>query len=143
MLALAVASLTSGCLPQFAYSKSAPPVEKTVTLIESDPRVAQALGDSPSVSLWATKEFKRDFFKASLDGRDQIHLLTKVTGSKGEAWLDLDATNIDKQGWSGTFSVRGVGKQVLEGGSYVEKGAGLILEGNFHADGSPSVTGPN
>ncbi|HSC87981.1 MAG TPA: hypothetical protein VLC09_11945 [Polyangiaceae bacterium] len=138
-LALGCAMSLQACLPQFFYAKDAAPVEKTVKLIESDARVAAALGEHPEVSLAISKTFERDFFKARFDGRDHVRLLTKVSGARGEAWLDLDAQNIDEQGWSGTFTVRTMGRQVLQGGSYVSVGAELVLSGEYAADGSPRV----
>jgi hypothetical protein len=137
MVALATAT---GCPAQYEYAKSAAPVEKTVALIESDPRVEAALGSDVSVSLAVARIFERDVANAQIRGQDRVRLLTTVSGSRGEATLDLSATNIDAQGWAGSFSLRTEGRQVLREGSYRTEGAGTLLEGTFAADGSPVVT---
>lgn len=138
-LSLVVAT-TAGCPAQYEYQVSAPPVEKTVSLIESDPRVSEALGSNVSVSLAVARIFSRDLANAKIRGRDRVRLLTQVRGSRGEATLDLDATNIDEQGWAGTFSLRTEGRQVLRDGQYRTEGGGTLLEGTYAPDGSPVVT---
>ncbi|MDP3221433.1 MAG: hypothetical protein Q8S73_45535, partial [Deltaproteobacteria bacterium] len=69
-----------------------------------------------------------------------VELLTTVRGASGEAWLNVSATNINDQGWAGTFSLRSEGRQVLREGRYESVGAGVILAGTFAPDGAPLVT---
>ncbi|MFZ5440282.1 MAG: hypothetical protein ACOZQL_09755 [Myxococcota bacterium] len=129
----------SGCPAQYEYAKSAPPVQKTVALVEGDERVRAALGANVSVSLAIARAFDRDFANAKLRGNDRVRLLTSVKGATGEATLDLLATNVNQQGWAGSFSVRTEGRQVLRDGQYVTEGAATLLEGSFAADGTPVV----
>lgn len=117
-------------------------MEKTVSFVESDPRVSAALGSNVSVSLAVARIFERDFANAKFRGRDYVRLETQVRGSRGEATLDLSATNIDEQGWAGTFSLTTEGRQVLRDGQYRTEGGGTIVEGTFAPDGSPQVTTP-
>ena len=133
-----LASVT-GCPLQHEYARSAPPVARTVALVESDPRVAAALGAGVSVSLAVARTFRRDLLDAKLRGRDQVVLLTKARGATGEAWLDVSAQNLHEQGWAGTFSLRSEGRQVLREGRYESVGAGVILSGTFAPDGAPLV----
>lgn len=139
LLSALVGTLGTGCLPQYLYETNAAPVEKTVALIESDPRVASALGSDVDVSLAVARVFDRDALMAARTGRDVVRLMTSVEGSRGEATLDLNATNIDEQGWVGTFSLRTTGRQVLQNGRYETVGGGTILAGTFAPDGSPLV----
>jgi hypothetical protein len=130
----------SGCPAQFEYASSAPPVERAVALIESDPRVAAALGSDVSVSLAVARVFERDFANAKIRGRDDVRLMTTTRGSRGEASLELSATNIDEQGWAGRFTLSAPSHQVLREGRYESVGGGTILEGTFAPDGTPIVT---
>lgn len=133
----------SGCPAQFEYARSAPPIARTVALVESDPRVAAALGRGVSVSLAVARTFDRDYLNAKLRGNDRVTLLTRVRGASGEAWLDVHATNINQQGWAGRFELRAEGRQVLRQGRYESVGAGVILAGTFAPDGAPLVTPGN
>jgi hypothetical protein len=133
------ASLLTGCPAQYEYASSAPPVERTVALIESDPRVAAALGSGVSVSLAIARTFERDYANARIRGQDRVRLLTMTRGARGEATLDLSAQNIDSQGWAGTFSLTTPGRRVLRDGNYVTEGGGEILSGTFAPDGTPIV----
>lgn len=130
----------SGCPAQYEYARRAPPIERTVALVESDPRVAAALGAGVAVSLAVARTFDRDFLNAKIRGRDRVELLTTVRGASGEAWLNVSATNINDQGWAGTFSLRSEGRQVLREGRYESVGAGVILAGTFAPDGAALVT---
>jgi hypothetical protein len=127
------------CFGQHGYARSAPPVEKTVALIESSPTVRAALGDDVSVSLAVARIFERELPQA-MSGNDRVRLFTEVSGSRGEATLDLSAQNIDGQGWAGEFSLETRGRQVLRNGGYVMEGARAILEGTFAPDGTPQTT---
>jgi hypothetical protein len=137
-----VLALLPACLPQHSWQTSAPPVEKGVAFIEADPAVRAALGEDASVSLLVTSDFERDWFDKKLRGRDSVHLLTTVSGSRGEATLSLDALNLDEQGWSGRFEVRAPGRRVLRDGAYVSEGDAVLVSGTFTPDGSPVVTPP-
>jgi len=129
----------SGCPAQFEYARSAPPIARTVALVESDPRVAAALGSGVSVSLAVARTFDRGFLNAKIRGQDRVALLTRVRGASGEAWLDVHATNINEQGWAGSFELRSEGRQVLREGRYESVGAGVILAGTFAPDGAALV----
>ena len=137
-LVLGLAALP-GCPAQFQYASSAPPVARTVALVESDPRVAAALGANVFVSLAVARVFERDFLNARVRGQDRVHLLTKTRGASAEAWLDVSATNVNQQGWAGSFSLRTEGRQVLQNGRYETVGAGVVLEGTYAPDGTPIV----
>jgi hypothetical protein len=130
----------SGCPAQYEYARRAPPIARTVALVESDPRVAAALGGGVSVSLAVARTFDRDFLNAKIRGRDRVMLLTTVRGASGEGWLTVSATNVNEQGWAGTFSLRSEGRQVLREGRYESVGAGEILAGTFAPDGTALVT---
>jgi hypothetical protein len=136
---LALFSNLAGCPAQYEYARRAAPVERTVALVESDPRVAAALGRDVAVSLAVARIFERDFLNAKIRGRDRVALLTTARGSSGEAWLDVHATNINAQGWAGTFSLRTDGRQVLRDGRYETVGAATVLAGTFAPDGTPRV----
>jgi hypothetical protein len=131
--------LLAGCLPQHSYQSSAPPVVSVVALVEQDTRVAEALGEDATVSLAISREFERDWVRSKLEGRDQVRLITEVQGSRGEATLTLDATNIDEQGWAGRFALELPARQVLKDGAYVSEGGSTLLSGTFAPDGSPVV----
>jgi hypothetical protein len=139
LIFLFFALVVSSCVGKYAWTASAPPLARTVALVEGDARVSGALGGPVSVSLVVTKTLRRDLLLA-LQGRDMPSLLTKVKGSKGEGWLRVSAQNYDGQGWAGTFSLTMEGRQVLEGGSYKSEGAATLLEGDFAADGTPRIT---
>lgn len=138
-MAIVLLASVAGCPAQYEYARSAPPVARTVALVESDPRVAAALGAGVSVSLVIATTFDRDFLNAKVRGRDRVELLTKARGASGEAWLNVSASNVDQQGWAGTFSLRSEGRQVLRDGRYESVGAGVILAGSFAPDGTPRV----
>ena len=53
-----------------------------------------ALGAGVLVSLALSTTFNRDDLDAKIRGRDRVGLLAKARGASGEAWLDVDATNI-------------------------------------------------
>jgi len=127
------------CGANFYYMISAPPLVKTVALVESNDAVGQALGNDVDVSLAVTRTLERDFIRRG--GRDRVYVVTTVDGSSGEALLDVDAVNVDGQGWAGRFSVRTLGRQVLVNGSYTAQGGGTVLEGTFAPDGTPIVVG--
>lgn len=130
---------TTGCPAQFEYARRAPPIERTVALIESDPRVAAALGSGVSVSLAVARTFRRDPLNATFRGLDQVQLLTTVRGARGEASLDVSAINRNEQGWAGTFTLNSEGRQELRQGRYETVGAGVILAGTFAPDGTALV----
>ena len=129
----------SSCVGNYAYMISAPPLARTVALVESNGAVSEAVGGGADVSLVVTRILERDVIRRG--GRDRVLLMTSVDGSSGEATLNLDAMNVDGQGWAGTFSVTTQGRQVLVGGSYQTQGGGTILEGTFAPDGTPIVGG--
>ena len=138
--AMALLASVTGCPAQYEYARRAPPIAAAVALVESDPRVAAALGSGVSVSLAVARTFDRDFLNAKVRGRDRVALLTTARGASGEAWLDVNATNLNEQGWAGTFSLRSEGRQVLRGGRYESVGAGVILAGTFAPNGAAIVT---
>lgn len=123
-----------GCLGNYGYMTSAPPVASTARLVESSPEVARALGAPVSVSLVTTRTLRRSPLGA-LTGKDHVTLLTQVKGARGEATLRVSATNLDRQGWVGDFSLVAEGRDVLRDGAYVAEGGGRILSGKFSADG--------
>lgn len=125
------------CGGNYLYMISAPPLEKTVALVESSPEVARAVGSGADVSLAISRTLERDWMRRG--GRDRVLLITSVEGSSGEATLNVDAVNVDGQGWAGTFSVASEGRQVLENGQYTMRGGGTILAGTFAPDGTPIV----
>lgn len=133
-----VTMVFGSCLGVHAFQRSAPPVAKTVALVESSPVVAEALGDDVSVSLAIAKIFDREVTRA-MAGNDRVRLYTTVSGSRGEAMLDLSAENVDGQGWAGTFSLRTEGRRVLRDGNYVGEGGGTLLEGTYAPDGTPRL----
>ncbi len=141
--AIVLLASVSGCPAQYEYARSAPPIARTVALVESDPRVAAALGSGVSVSLAVARTFDRDFLNAKIRGQDRVALLTRVRGASGEAWLDVHATNINEQGWAGRFELRSEGRQVLREGRYESVGAGVILAGTFAPDGAALVAPAN
>ena len=51
------------CLGNFGYMVSAPPLARTVALIESSPVVRDALGGDVDVSLVVTRDLERDFLR--------------------------------------------------------------------------------
>ena len=112
---------------------------RTVALVESDPRVAAALGANVSVSLAVARVFDRDFMNARFRGQDRVRLLTKARGASAEAWLDVSATNINQQRWAGSFTLTAEGRQELRNGRYETVGGGVVLEGTYAPDGAPIV----
>jgi hypothetical protein len=129
------------CLGAHTFARSAPPVEKTVALVESSPPVRAALGEDVSVSLAVARVFERDVARA-LGGQDHVRLHTSVRGDRGEATLELSAQNLNDQGWAGSFSLTTEGRPVLRNGSYVTDGGGTLLRGSFAPDGTPQVAPP-
>jgi hypothetical protein len=128
----------ASCVGKHLWTVSAPPIARTVELVEKDPDVASALGSPVSVSLVVTKGLRRDLFRA-LGGKDELSVLSTAKGPKGEAWFRLTAQNYDDQGWAGSFSLTVEGRSVLKDGSYTSEGAGTLIEGDFAADGTPRV----
>ncbi len=123
-----------GCLGNYEFMVSAPPVATTAQLIEQSPDVARALGGPVKVSLVTTRTLRRNPLNA-LTGKDHVSLLTTAKGPRGEATLRVNAMNLDGQGWSGTFTLEAEGTSVLRDGRYVTVGGGRLVEGTFAADG--------
>ena len=140
-LALLIGLVVSSCLGKHAWTLSAPPIAQTIARVERDDSVAQQLGSPVVVSRHVGKLLRRDLL-LSLRGQDKVSLLTKVRGSRGEAWLDLQAVNYQGQGWAGTFSLTTEGRNVLSNGSYRVEGARTLLRGEFAADGKPLAHKP-
>ena len=140
-LALLIGLLVSSCLGKHAWTLSAPPIAQTIARVERDDTVAQQLGSPVSVSRHVGKRMRRDLL-LSLIGKDKVSVLTKVQGSRGEAWLDLEAVNYDGQGWAGRFSIATEGRNVLSNGGYRVEGARTLLRGEFAPDGSPITHKP-
>ncbi len=136
-----VAVFGSSCVGKHLYTVSAPPIERTVALVEKDPAVAAALGAPVSVSLAVGTSVKRDLLR-KVGGTDNVYVDTKVTGPKGQGTFELRALNIENQGWAGSFSVKVAGRPVLKEGSYVQEGAQVLIAGDFAPDGSPRPAKP-
>lgn len=128
------ALFAGGCLGNYGYKVSAPPIATTARLVEDDPAVARALGAPVKVSLVTTRTLSRSPL-AKLTGKDHVTLLTQAKGTRGEATLRVSAMNVDGQGWSGSFTLDAEGKQVLRDGRYVTEGGGRIVEGAFSPSG--------
>lgn len=126
------------CGLNFYYRTSAPPVANVVRLVESDANVARALGRNVDVSLLSTDILRRDVFRRG--GRDRVNVVTSVKGSDHDATLRLDATNVNEQGWTGTFSLDAEGLAVMRDGQTVTENGGTILRGTFAPDGAVVVT---
>ena len=124
-----------GCLGNYRYMSSAPPIASAVQLAETSPDVARALGGPVSVSLVVTRRLRRTPL-GWLGGTDHVTLDTRVKGARGEATLYVSAIDIGGQGWVGDFKLEQEGRSVLRDGRYVTEGGGRILEGRFTADGS-------
>ncbi|MDI1477988.1 cytochrome c oxidase assembly factor Coa1 family protein [Polyangium sp. y55x31] len=135
------ALVASSCVGKYMYTISAPPIARTVELVEKDAAVAAALGSPVSVSLAVGTSLRRDLLR-KLRGTDNVDVDTKVKGPKGEARLELRALNMENQGWDGRFSVKMEGRPVLREQGYVHEGASTLLEGNFAPDGAPRVKKP-
>jgi hypothetical protein len=120
------------------FATSAPPLARTVGLVERDPSVANVVGSPASVSLVTTRRLRRDILQA-LSGQDSVSILSKVKGPKGEASFRLDARNVNGQGWAGTFAIEAPSRSVLKDGQYVTEGEGTVLDGDFAPDGAPRI----
>jgi hypothetical protein len=123
------------------YAISAPPLARTVEVIEKKPHVLDAIGSPASVSLTSTRRLRRNILHA-ISGNDLVSVLSTVKGPKGEATFHLDARNENGQGWAGTFVVESQGRSVLKDGNYVPEGAGILVEGDFAPDGIPRIKQP-
>lgn len=126
--------LAGGCLGNYGYAVSAPPIATTVRLVEESPEVARTLGAPVKVSLVTTRTLRRSPL-AALTGKDYVTLYTRAKGTRGEAMLRVSAMNLDGQGWSGDFSLEAEGRQLLREGAYVTEGGGRIVAGRFGRDG--------
>jgi len=135
------ALLVSSCVGKYVYTISAPPIERTVALVEKDPAVTAALGAPVSVSLAVGTSLSRDLLR-KLRGTDNVNVDTKVKGSKGEARFQLRALNIEDQGWAGTFSVKLEGRSVLKEQGYTHEGEKELIAGDFAPNGSPRPKKP-
>ena len=96
----------AGALGTHLFATPAPPLARTVGLVERDPNVTDVVGSPASVSLMTTRRHGRNILQA-LSGQDSISVLSTVKGPKGEASFTLDARNVDGQGWAGTFAIGG------------------------------------
>lgn len=128
----------AGALGMHLFATSAPPLARTVDLVERDPNVTSVVGSPASVSLVTTRRLRRDVLQA-LSGHDSVSVLSTVKGPKGEASFTLDARNVDGQGWAGTFAIGAPARSVLKDGQYVTEGGATILEGDFAPDGAPRI----
>jgi hypothetical protein len=131
----------SSCVAKHLYTVSAPPIERTVALVESDPAIAAALGAPVSVSLAVGTSIKRDLLR-KVGGTDNVYVDTTVSGPKGQGSFEIRALNIGNQGWAGTFSVKAAGRPVLKNGGYVQEDAKVLVAGDFAPDGSPRPAKP-
>lgn len=136
-----VGLFVSSCVGKYMYGMSAPPIERTIALIEKDPAITSALGSPVSISFSLGTSLSRDVF-GTIKGVDKVYVDTPIKGPKGEAKFDLVARNIDNQGWAGTFSVKTKGRSVLKNGGYVQEGAGVLIAGDFAPDGTPRPQKP-
>ncbi len=126
----------AGALGTHFFARSAPPLARTVDLVERDPNVTNVVGSPASVSLVTTRRLRRDILHA-MSGQDSVSVLSTVKGPKGEASFSLDARNVNGQGWAGTFAIEAPARSVLKDGQYVTEGGGTILDGDFAPDGAP------
>ena len=131
-----VGLFVSSCVGKYMYGMSAPPISRTIALLEKDPDVSAALGAPISLSFSVGTSLSRDLF-GKLRGIDKAYVDTPIKGPKGEAQFDLVARNLDNQGWAGTFSVRTKGRSVLKDGGYVIEGSRVLIAGDFAPDGTP------
>lgn len=138
-LALSFGLIVSSCLGTHVWRTSAPPIARTVELVESDPSVAEALGGPVSVSLAATRTLSRDWLLRLRTGQDRVHVITWASGPDGDADLTISADNHNDQGWVGNFSVILPGRRVLRDGAYVTQDRRVLLEGSFALDGTPRL----
>lgn len=130
--------LVAAALGKHFFATSAPPLARTVGLVERDPNVTNVVGSPASVSLVTTRRLRRDILQA-MSGQDSVSILSTVKGPKGDATFTLDARNVDGQGWAGTFAIEAPARSVLKDGQYVTEGGGTILDGDFAPDGSPRI----
>ncbi|WP_437321053.1 hypothetical protein [Sorangium sp. So ce385] len=126
------------CVGGHVFATSAPPLARAVELIEQDQGVAAALGSPVKVSLVVTNRLRRNPIRA-LTGDDDVYVVSTVKGSQEQANFRLSAKNVNGQGWAGTFAVEFQGRPVLRNGSYIQEGAGPLIEGDFAPDGTPRV----
>jgi hypothetical protein len=133
-----VALFVSSCVGKYMYAMSAPPIAKTIALVEKDPTIAAELGAPVSISFSVRTSVTRDIF-GSVKGIDKAYVDTPIKGPKGEAKFDLVARNVENQGWAGTFSVKLNGRSVLKNGGYVQEGARVLISGDFAPDGTPRI----
>jgi len=136
VLGLVIASVGAYGLNIY-YLTSAPPVASVVRLVETDPNVARALGRSVDVSVLTNEILRRDVIRRG--GRDRVNVVTSVKGSDHDARLHLDATNVNDQGWTGSFSLDLEGLAVMRDGQSVTENGGTILRGTFAPDGTAIV----
>jgi hypothetical protein len=137
IIVLFLGLIVSSCLGTHFWRTSAPPLARTVELIERDPAVAEALGGPVSVSLAVSRVLTRDWLLKLRTGQDRVHVITRASGPDGDADLVLSADNHDDQGWVGTFSVTLPGRRVLRDGAYVTEDSRVLLAGSFDPDGTP------
>ncbi|MDF2698161.1 MAG: hypothetical protein K0S65_6544 [Labilithrix sp.] len=130
--------VAGSCAGNYGFMVSAPPIETTARLVEESPDVARALGAPVKVSLATTRTLRRSPLGV-ITGKDHVTLLTRAKGTGGEATLRVSAMNLDRQGWSGSFSLEAEGTQVLRDGVYVTEGGGRILAGGFAPTGEAIV----
>ncbi|MCC6215318.1 MAG: hypothetical protein IT376_10640 [Polyangiaceae bacterium] len=123
------------------FATSAPPLARAVELLEKDPNVIGVVGSPASISLAMTRRLRRDVLPA-LSGQDAVSVLSTVQGPKGEASFRLEARNVQRQGWAGTFAVEASRRSVLKDGKYVDEGASVVVEGDFAPDGTPRIKRP-
>lgn len=132
-VACAALLLATGILCGWQYT--AAPIEKLPDYIESNAAVREALGAPVEVSMVVTRTLDR---RIGPDGTEYVTLITTVTGSRREGTLTANATNVDDQGWAGTWEVRGATERVLRDREYVTEGGEVIASGRFDADGTPT-----
>ena len=120
------------------FATSAPPLARTIELVEKNPNVTNIVGSPASVSLITTRRLQRNILHA-ISGQDSVSVLSTVKGPKGEANFSLNARNVNGQGWAGTFAIDAPGRSVLKDGQYVTEGGGILLEGDFAPDGAPRI----
>ena len=119
-----------GCLGNYGYMVSAPPIRTSVRLVEESPEAARTLGAPVKVSLVTTRTLRRSPL-AAITGKDFVTLETRAEGARGKAMLRVSAMNVDGQGWSGDFWLEAEGRELLRDGAYVTEGGGRILAGRF------------
>jgi hypothetical protein len=118
-----------------AYEYAAAPLGKLPPHIESNEAVIAALGAPVEVSMVVTRRLDHSH---GSDGSESVRLDTSVSGSRREARLTASATNVNDQGWAGSWEVRGEPTRVLRDGQYVTEGDEVIASGRFAPDGTPT-----